>query len=86
MLLGKEVKFFIVIKDLGVYIDCYFNYNEYIVKIVLICIYMLSCVNRIKYFLDSKIFVFLMNVFIFSRLYYCFMVWSNMIKENIKKF
>ena len=46
---------------------------------------MLSRVNRIKHLLDSKTLVFLMNAFIFSRLYYCSTVWSNTTKENIKK-
>jgi len=46
---------------------------------------MLSCVNRIKHLLDSKTLGFLMNAFIFSRLYYCSTVGSNTTKENIKK-
>lgn len=85
MLLGKEVKPSTVTKDLGVHIDCHFNYNEHIAKIVSTCTYMLSHVNRIKHLLDSKTLVFLMNAFIFSRLYYCSTVWSNTTKENIKK-
>ena len=85
MLLGKEVKPSTVTKDLGVHIDCHFNYNEHIAKTVSTCTYMLSRVNRIKHLLDSKTLVFLMNAFIFSRLYYCSTVWSNTTKENIKK-
>ena len=54
-------------------------------KTVSTCTYMLSRVNRIKHLLDRKTLVFLMNAFIFSRLYYCSTVWSNTTKENIKK-
>ena len=85
MLLGKEVKPCTVTKDLGVHIDCHLNYNEHIAKTVSTCTYMLSRVNRIKHLLDSKTLVFLMNAFIFSRLYYCSTVWSDTTKENIKK-
>ena len=56
-----------------------------IAKTVSTCTYMLSRVNRIKHLLDSKTLVFLMNAFMFSRLYYCSTVWSNTTKENIKK-
>lgn len=52
IILGIEIKFVIVIKDLGVYIDCYFNFNEYIIKIVFDCMFKLMRVNRIKYLLD----------------------------------
>ena len=85
MLLGKEVKPSTVTKDLGLHIDCHLNYNEPIANTVSTCTYMLSRVNRIKHLLDSKTLVFLMNAFIFSRLYYCSTVWSNTTKENIKK-
>ena len=85
MLLGKEVNPSTVTKDLGVHIDCHLNYNEHIAKTVSTCTFMLSRVNRIKHLLDSKTLVFLMNAFIFSRLYYCSTVWSNTTKENIKK-
>ena len=63
----------------------FFPVNEHIAKTVSTCTYMLSHVNRIKHLLDSKTVVFLMNAFIFSRLYYCSTVWSNTTKENIKK-
>ena len=59
------------------------------------CSWFLSCLSQrmqvvkiedsLKHLLDSKTLVFLMNAFIFSRLYYCSTVWSNTTKENIKK-
>ena len=85
MLLGKEVKPVTVAKDLGVYIDSHLNYNEHITKTVSTCMYMLSRVNRIKHLLDSKTLIFLINAFVFSKLYYCSTVWSNTTKENIRK-
>ena len=85
ILFRKEVKPTNVAKGLKVYIDCHLNYNEHIVKTVSTCMYMLSRVNRIKHLLDSRTLVLLINMFVFSRLYYCSTVWSNTAIENVKE-
>ena len=60
-------------------------FHEHIVKTVSTCMYMLSRVNRIKHLLDSRTLVLLINMFVFSRLYYCSTVWSNTAIENVKE-
>ena len=67
------------------YIDSHLNYNEHITKTVSDCIHKLTRVNRIKHLLDQKTLIFLINAFIFSKLFYCSTVWSNTSKENVGK-
>ena len=85
MLLGKELEPSTVTKDLGVPLIVTLTTMNILQKLFQpVHTFMLSHVNRIKHLLDSKTLVFLMNAFIFSRLYYCSTVWSNTTKENIK--
>ena len=84
-LLGTEIKPVTVAKDLGVYIDSHLNYNEHIIKTVFDCIHKLTRLNRIKHLLDQKTLIFLINAFVFSKLFYCSTVWSNTSKENVGK-
>ena len=74
-----------VAKDLGVFIDKTLSYNEHISKTVSSCLYKLTQINRIKYLLDKKNILLVLNAFIFSRLFYCSTVWSNTCKFNLKK-
>jgi len=82
-LFGTEIKPVTVAKDLGVYIDSHLNYNEHITKTISDCIHKLTRVNRIKHLLDQKTLIFLINAFIFSKLFYCSTVWSNTRKKRI---
>ena len=68
-MLGTEIKPVAVAKDLGVHIDCHLNFNEHITKTVSDCIFKLSRVNRIKHLLDQKTLIYLMNAFMFSKLF-----------------
>ena len=83
--LGKEISPVPVAKDLGVFIEKTLSYNEYISKTVSSCLYKLTLMNRIKHILDKKTFLFVLNAFNFSRLFYCSTVWSNTSKSNLKK-
>ena len=84
-MLGTEIKPVAVAKDLGVHIDCHLNFNEHITKTVSDCIFKLSRVNRIKHFLDQKTLIYLINAFVFSKLFYCSTVWSSTSKKNVRK-
>ena len=84
-LLGTEIKPVTVAKDLGVHIDSHLNYNEHVTKTASDCIHKLTRVNRIKHLLDQKTLIFLINAFVFSKLFYCSTVWSNTSKENVGK-
>ena len=45
----------------------------------------LARVNRIKHLLDQNALIFLINAFVFSKLFYCSTIWSNTSKENVRK-
>ena len=45
----------------------------------------LTRVNRIKHFLDQSTLMYLINAFVFCKLFYCSTVWSNTSNENIRK-
>ena len=84
-LLGKETKLVTVAKDLGVMIDSSLSYNEHVTKTVSNCMHRLIWINRIKYLLDRKMLLLLINAFVFSKLFYCSTVWSNTSKTNVKR-
>ncbi|CAB4022194.1 Hypothetical predicted protein, partial [Paramuricea clavata] len=84
-ILGKVINPVPVVKDLGVSIDCYLSYNENTKELVSNCMFKLSRINRIKHLLDRKTILLLMEVFVFSKLFYCSTIWSNTSKQNVKK-
>lgn len=84
-ILGTEIKPVTVVKDLGVHIDCHLNFNEHITKTVSDCMFKLTRVNRIKHLLDRSTLIYLINAFVFCKLFYCSTVWSNTSNKNIKK-
>ena len=45
----------------------------------------LTRVIRIKHLLDQRTLTYLINAFVFCKLFYCSTVWSNTSKENIRK-
>ena len=47
--------------------------------------YQLIRINRIKHLLDRKTLLLLINAFVFSKLFYCFTLWSNTSKINAKR-
>ena len=84
-LLGKTISPVLVAKDLGVYLDQCLNYNTEKTKSASTCFLQLVQVNRVKYLLDLKSLVLLINSFVFIKLLYCSSVWGNTVKSNINK-
>ena len=84
-MVGTQIKPVTVAKDLGVYIDCHLNFNEHITKTASDCMFKLTRVNRIKHLLDKKTLIYLINAFVFSKLFYCSTVWSSTSKKNVRK-
>ena len=82
-LLGKKFKPVLVAKDLGVIIDSSLSYNEHVTKTVSDCRHRLIRINRIKH-LDRKTLLLLIDASVFSKLFYCSIVWSNTSKTNEK--
>ena len=84
-LLGKELCLAVSAKDLGVYMDATRSFDEHITSITSSCLSTLSQINRVKHLLDWITLLNVINALVFSKLYYCSFVWSNMTKKNIKK-
>ena len=84
-MLGTQIKPVTVAKDLGVRIDCHLNFTEHITKTASDCMFKLTRVNRIKHLLDKKTLIYLINAFVFSKLFYCSTVWSSTSKKNVRK-
>ena len=59
--------------------------NEHITKTVSNCLLKLKQINRIKHLLDRKTLLLIMNFFVFSKLLYFSIVWSNTSNSNIAK-
>ena len=49
------------------------------------CMFKLTRVIRIKHLLDHRTLTYLINAFVFCKLFYCSTVWNNPSKENIRK-
>ena len=84
-LLGKELLPVPSAKDLGVVIDSSSRLNEQVTQTVSKCIASLSQINRMKYALDRKTQIIIINALVFSRLFYCSCVWGSTSKKNISK-
>ena len=84
-MLGTQIKPATVAKDLGVYIDFHLNFKEQITKTAPDCMFKLMRVNRIRHLLDKKTLIYLINAFVFSKLFYCSTVWSSTSKKNVRK-
>ena len=84
-ILGSEIKPVTVTKDLGLHIDCYLTFNEHINKSASDCMFKLTRINRIKHFSDQSTLMYLINAFVFCKLFYRSTVWSNNSKENVRK-
>ena len=84
-ILGKEITPVPVARDLGVFIDQYLTYDEHLTQTAAKCLCKLVQINRIKHLLDKETFLLLINAFVFSKLFYCFTVFSNTSKSSVRK-
>ena len=84
-MLETQIKPVTVAKGLGVYIDCHLNFNEHITKTDSECMLKLTRVNRIKHLLDKKTLIYLINAFVFTKLFYRSTVWSSTSNKNFRK-
>ena len=71
LLLGKELEPVTVARDLGVMLDANLTFNEHIVSTVSSCLSRLGQINRVKHFFDKTTLIIIINVLVFSQLFYC---------------
>ncbi|CAB4008552.1 Hypothetical predicted protein, partial [Paramuricea clavata] len=72
-------------RDLGMEFDECLSYDEHITHVVSKCTNSLCQINRVKYILDSRTLIVIINALVFSKLYYCSFVWANTSMKNIAK-
>ena len=84
-LLGKTIPPVPFAKDLGVYIDQCLPYDVHFTKTTSNCMNQLVHIRRIKHLLNKKTLLLLINSFVFSKLFYCSLVWGNTSKRNLHK-
>ena len=84
-LLGKKLIPAQTVKDLGVTFDKNFNFNEHILKTVSSCMSSLGQISRVKHVLKKELLVTVINSLVFSKLYYCSVVWSSITDRNVRK-
>ena len=83
--LGKELLPMDSVKDLGVIFDPTLSFDSHITALAATCISRLAQINRAKHAFNSNLLVNIINALVFSRLFYCSMVWSNTSDKNLRK-
>ena len=84
-LLGKELIPAHVVKDLGVTSDSSLTFHEHIMKTVSSCFSSSTQINRVKHVFDRSTLTTIINTLVFSKLFYCSSVWSNVADANLLK-
>ena len=84
-LLGKELTPCDSVRDLGVYVDSHLSYDEHISKTVSSCVSRLCQINRANNVFDQRTPKLVINALVFSRLCYCFSVWSYTAMKKVNK-
>lgn len=74
-----------LVKDLGLFVDSTLSVDEHITITVSSCMASLVQINRVKHLLDVKTLENVINVLVFSKLFYCCTVWCGTSKKNVKK-
>ena len=84
-LLGKELTPVHVVKDLGMTFDSSLTFHKHIVKTVFSCFSSLAQINRVEHMFDRSTLITIINTLIFSKLFYCSSIWSNVVGTNLLK-
>ena len=71
--------------DLGVILDANLTFNEHIVSTVSSSMSWLGQVNRVNHVVEKNSLTIIINALVFSQLFYCFSVGSNITQTNRDK-
>ena len=83
--LGKELLPTNSVKDLGVIFDATLSFDCHITAFTASNISKLAQINRAKHAFNPNLLVIIINMLVFSKLFYCSTVWSNTSDRNIRK-
>jgi len=84
-LLGKEIIPVQTVKDLGVIFDPTLSFDNHISATVSPCMSKLSQLSRIRFVFNKELLETIINALVFSKLYYCSLVWSSISACNVHK-
>ena len=84
-LFGKELIPVPSAKDLGLLFDSNLSFGPHVVKMTSSCMSSLGQINRAKHALDRDLLTIVIQSLVFSKMYYCSIVWSNTTASNICK-
>jgi hypothetical protein len=84
-LLGKDIYPVPSAQDLGIILDSFLTYDDYITEVVSKCLSALCQIGCVKHLLDTETLTVIIKALVFNRSYYCSSVWSNTSKKNINK-
>ena len=83
--LGQQLTPVTSVEDLGVNLDCYLSFNDHISSLTSSLSSALCQINRVRHLFSKGMLSKIFNSLVFSKLFYCFTVWSGTSKENIQK-
>ena len=83
--MGKDLHVVDSVKDLGVILDKRLSFNEHVDTLVSNLMGKLCMISRVRHVLDTPTLFTVINLLVFSSLFYCSSVWSGTCKGNIAK-
>ena len=84
-LLGKQLTPVKAARDLGVILDTSLTFNDHVRIIVASCMSRLGQINRVKHCFNKRTLILIISALVFTKLYYCSLVWSSASQSNIVK-
>ena len=84
-LLGERLVPVKTARDLGVILDSSLTFNDHVIATVSSCMSRLSQINRVKHCFDKHTLIIKINALVFSKLFYCFTVWSKTSEAKLSK-
>ena len=63
--------------------DSHPSFDEHVTEVVFKCIGSLCQINRVKHLFDRSTLITIINLLVFSKLFYCSSMWASTKKKNI---
>ena len=73
------------VKDLGITLDSYVNFNDHVNTLTSSLLSMLCQISRVRHLFTKPVLSTMLNFLIFSKRFYCSTVWAGTSKQNLEK-
>ena len=83
--LGQNLAPVPLVKDLGFTLDSNLTFNEHVNTLTSSLISNLCQISKVRHLFSKSVFFTILNCLVFSKLFYCSIVWSGTFKQNIHK-